>query len=96
MTVSFVTSKYLGKSTGASRAAWNKKIESRVAATSNILAQIKSIKCMGLEEAMIAKLQEKREEEIKTSLQYRKWSIWLFGLGKFAQLPIHTMRLLML
>lgn len=62
--------------------AWNQEIEYRVAATSNILAQIKDIKAMGLSDVMSEHLQEKRQVEIATSVQDRRARIWLFALGK--------------
>lgn len=64
------------------RTAWNQEIETRVAATSNILAQIKGIKAMGLSDVMSEYLQEKRRVEIATSMQDRRARIWLFALGE--------------
>lgn len=68
------------------RKAWNEQIEARIAATSNVLAQIKSIKAMGLSQIMLDNLQERRHKEIQVSMQDRRARIWLFGSGKFLSL----------
>ncbi|KAJ6781135.1 hypothetical protein PWT90_04854 [Aphanocladium album] len=78
---SFIASRYLGRAMTKARAAWNKDIEVRVAATSNILAQIKSVKSMGLSEVMVHYLQQKRVTEIETSMQERQLRVWLYGLS---------------
>ncbi|KAM0745107.1 hypothetical protein ACQRIT_000491 [Beauveria bassiana] len=56
------------KKMASARTAWNTKVETRVAATSNFLAQLKSIKAMGLTDAISTYLQEKRLDEIETSM----------------------------
>ncbi|KAJ3494698.1 hypothetical protein NLG97_g3915 [Lecanicillium saksenae] len=65
------------------RTVWNAKTENRVAATSNVLAQLKSIKAMGLTEAMSAMLQEKRLDEIETSMIERNARVMIFGIYGF-------------
>ncbi|KAJ6785358.1 hypothetical protein PWT90_03233 [Aphanocladium album] len=77
--VSFIASHYIGNAAVNSRAAWNLEMESRVAATSNVLAQIKSIKSMGLSTMITEHLQGKRRHEVKVSLKERNTRIWLFG-----------------
>lgn len=58
-------------------------METRVAVTSNILAQIKGIKSMGLSNTMGEYLQEKRRKEIRISMRERRARIYLIGLGEF-------------
>lgn len=73
---------YLGKKMAVARALWNGQIESRVAATSNVLAQIKDIKLMGLAGTVTKYLQEKREAEMVSSREDRKARLWLFAFCK--------------
>lgn len=68
------------------RTVWNAKVETRVAATSNILAQLKSIKAMGLTDAISNYLEEKRLDEIDTSMIERNSRIMNYGICK----PIST------
>ncbi|KAJ3496549.1 hypothetical protein NLG97_g2579 [Lecanicillium saksenae] len=77
--VSFVASHYIGSAAVTTRAAWNLEMESRVAATSNVLAQIKNIKAMGLSTMITEHLQDKRRHEVKVSLKERNTRIWLWG-----------------
>lgn len=67
------------------RTVWNAKVETRVAATSNILAQLKSIKAMGLTDAAAALLQHHRIEEIETSMMERNSRIMNFGICKLSK-----------
>ena len=67
---------------GIARAAWNGKVETRVAATSNVLAQLKSIKMSGLSSVLSDFLQNLREEEIQASLKERYTRIMLHALCK--------------
>lgn len=60
------------KRIGATRKAWNEHISERVAATSNILAQIKDIKMTGLVPSMIEYLKDLRAKEILVSLRMRR------------------------
>lgn len=82
MIVSFIASRYIGQAMGNARTAWNQEMEHRVAVTSNVLAQIKSIKSMGLSEMIIGHLQTIRRKEIQVSLAERNTRIWLFGFCK--------------
>lgn len=66
------------------RTKWNVKIEGRIAATSNILAQLKSIKAMGLTGALCQFLQQKRLDEIDTSMQERNARVMIYGICKEA------------
>ncbi|OAA51141.1 Vacuolar metal resistance and drug detoxification protein [Beauveria brongniartii RCEF 3172] len=67
----------------SARTIWNEKVETRVAATSNVLAQLKSIKAMGLTEAMSTYLQEKRIDELATSLKERNCRVMNYGVYGF-------------
>lgn len=64
------------------RTVWNAKVETRVAATSNILAQLKSIKAMGLTGAISNYLEKKRLDEIDTSMIERNSRIMNYGICK--------------
>ncbi len=77
--VSFIASRYIGQAMGNARAAWNLEMESRVSATSNVLAQIKGIKSMGLSVMITEYLQAIRRQEIQISLTERNTRIWLFA-----------------
>lgn len=70
------------KKMARARTKWNTKIEYRVAATSNILAQLKSIKAMGLSDAMTIYLQNKRLDEIETSMQERNSRVMNYAICK--------------
>ncbi|KAM3536194.1 hypothetical protein MY4038_000660 [Beauveria bassiana] len=71
------------KNMASARTIWNQKVETRVAATSNILAQLKSIKAMGLTEAMSTYLQEKRVDELASSLKERNCRVMNYGVYGF-------------
>ncbi|OAA57153.1 ABC transporter, transmembrane domain, type 1 [Cordyceps fumosorosea ARSEF 2679] len=79
--ISFVASHYIGQAMAKARLAWNLEIESRVGATSNVLAQMKGIKSMGLSQMMTEYLQESRRKEIRVSLKERKTRVWLFAFS---------------
>ncbi|OAA34170.1 ABC transporter, transmembrane domain, type 1 [Beauveria brongniartii RCEF 3172] len=55
--------------------------QKRVAATSNILAQMKSVKGMGLSSALSAYIEGKRKLEINTAMRERYSVLWVFGFG---------------
>ncbi|KAJ4147018.1 hypothetical protein LMH87_001571 [Akanthomyces muscarius] len=63
------------------RTAGNAETQKRVAATSNILAQMKSIKGMGLSGAMTAFIARKREFELKVAMRERYSVLWVFAFG---------------
>lgn len=52
---------------------WNTHIETRVATTSNILAQIKDIKMLGLSPSVADRLQKQYEKEVDICLTNRKY-----------------------
>ncbi|XWW94538.1 hypothetical protein V2A60_002481 [Cordyceps javanica] len=64
--LTFIGSLFTGSMIATARAATNAEAQKRVAATSNILAQIKSIKSMGLSGSLSAYIEHKRENEIKS------------------------------
>lgn len=66
---------------GHARIAWNEKIQARVAKTSNLLAQLKSVKMMGLAPPMTSYVQTLRNAEIKTSLTERNLRVILHSLS---------------
>ncbi len=70
------------------RTIWNEKVETRVAATSNILAQLKSIKAMGLTEVMSTYLQDTRVEELDTSAKERNYRVMNYGVCKWLPGPL--------
>ncbi|KAM3469972.1 hypothetical protein MY8738_009924 [Beauveria namnaoensis] len=65
------------------RTVWNEKIQSRVVSTSNVLAQLKNIKAMGLNTAISKFLQEKPLSEIGTSMSERNARIFIFAIYAF-------------
>ncbi|XWW93222.1 hypothetical protein V2A60_001154 [Cordyceps javanica] len=81
--IASVATYYTSKKMQGARTVWNEKIQSRVASTSNILAQLKSIKAMGLTTAISNFLQEKRLSEIETSMNERNARIFIFAIYAF-------------
>ncbi|OAA80128.1 ABC transporter, transmembrane domain, type 1 [Akanthomyces lecanii RCEF 1005] len=77
----FLGSILTGKKISGARAAWNAETENRVAATSNMLAQLKSVKSMGLSGSLLKQIEHKREVEIATSLRERYSLLWVFSFG---------------
>lgn len=67
------------------RRAWNEKIEVRVGATSNVLAQMKDVKMMGLAPAMAKNLQKMQDEEVKASVRDRNALSGVFALSAFVE-----------
>lgn len=78
---SFVASFYVAKKISRARTAWNGAIQTRVAATSTVIAQIRDIKAMGMSHTVRQYLQEKRHEEIQTSMQDRHARLWTFAFA---------------
>ncbi|OAQ97694.1 hypothetical protein LLEC1_03571 [Akanthomyces lecanii] len=79
--VTFLGSLITAKVIANIRAAGNAETQKRVAATSNILAQMKSIKSMGLSGAMKAFVADKREVELKVAMRERYSVLWVFAFG---------------
>lgn len=59
-------------------------VERRGALTSNVLAQLKSIKAMGLCGSLLSHLEEERAVEMKASLRERQSVLWFFLCCKFS------------
>ncbi|OAA64056.1 Vacuolar metal resistance and drug detoxification protein [Cordyceps fumosorosea ARSEF 2679] len=81
--IASVATYYTSKKMQGARTIWNEKIQSRVASTSNILAQLKSIKAMGLTTAISNFLQGKRQSEIDTSMSERNARVFIFAIYAF-------------
>ncbi|KAJ6783399.1 hypothetical protein PWT90_02209 [Aphanocladium album] len=82
--IATILSRRIAKQVGRARKTWNERIHDRVAATSNILAQIKDIKMTGLALSMARYLKTLREREIEASLRMRQANCISFGLGSLA------------
>ncbi|KAJ6785357.1 hypothetical protein PWT90_03232 [Aphanocladium album] len=78
---SFAASHFVSKAISKARTNWNADIQERVSATSTVLAQIKSIKAMGISAVVSEYLQKKRETEIQTSMQDRHARLWMFAFA---------------
>ena len=61
---------------------WTRKMEERVAATADVLMQLKSIKMTGLSHVVTQMLQKKRSEETNFSLKERRIRVLLHFLCK--------------
>lgn len=66
---------------------WNEHIQERVATTSNILAQIKEVKMLGLAPSMAAHLQRLQDQEVEVYLSDRKIIATTFGICTDCLLP---------
>ncbi|KAJ6781210.1 hypothetical protein PWT90_10566 [Aphanocladium album] len=67
------------------RGTWNERIETRVSATSNILAQIKNLKMLGLMPLLASRLQKRYETEVDLSMETRKYTAATFGISAVAE-----------
>lgn len=76
----------LGRWIQPAAAAWNRSIESRVAKTSNVLAQLPAIKMLGLGPTATAHLQRLRVDEVNMSKRYRRIVLLSVPLVQFADL----------
>lgn len=79
--VSVVVSVRLGKLIVPVRTAWNEKVQLRVARTSAVLAQIKSLKMAGLVSIMSEGVHELRVQELELFKKYRFYRMWLTMLS---------------
>ncbi|KAK2601519.1 hypothetical protein QQS21_004904 [Conoideocrella luteorostrata] len=70
-----VSAYLFGKAMMPARSSWNKQIERRVAITSSVLSQIKSIRMTGLKNIVGERVQELRETEMTQSKSFRV--IWV-------------------
>lgn len=76
-----------GKSINKARIVWNEAIEKRVTATSNLLAQLRTVKAMGLSASLSAHIEQKREAEIEVALRERYRLLWIIAFGKSFSCP---------
>ncbi|KAJ3481004.1 hypothetical protein NLG97_g7928 [Lecanicillium saksenae] len=67
------------------RKVWNEHIEARVGITSNVLAQMKDVKMMGLAPSLAKMLQEKQDAEIQVSLRDRNSLSCVFALSALVE-----------
>ncbi|KAJ6785943.1 hypothetical protein PWT90_03893 [Aphanocladium album] len=67
---------------------WRKHTDDRIAATSNILAQLKDIKMLGLGPAMARMLQGKQQAEVNASMRARVMSTVRFAVSAFSDAAI--------
>ncbi|CEJ89530.1 hypothetical protein VHEMI05371 [[Torrubiella] hemipterigena] len=74
----------LSKRMSPARLLWIKSIQTRVAATSVVLGQLKGIKMTGLAPTVGDKLQGLRVDELQKSKKSRVYQIALFGLATFS------------
>ncbi|OAA55637.1 ABC transporter, transmembrane domain, type 1 [Cordyceps fumosorosea ARSEF 2679] len=83
--IAAICSSQLARIMSRTRINWNQHIESRVAATSNVLAQLKDVKMMGLAPAMARNLHEMHDAEVKASLRDRATLSGVFALSAFVE-----------
>ncbi|KAM3549612.1 hypothetical protein ARSEF4850_008758, partial [Beauveria asiatica] len=83
--ITSIGSAYVARHMIATRKRWNEHMQVRIAATSNILVQIKDIKMLGLNTVLSNRLQKQFESEIDVSMTNRHQIAATFGIGDFAQ-----------
>ncbi|KAJ3495411.1 hypothetical protein NLG97_g3417 [Lecanicillium saksenae] len=72
--------KYIAKRMANNRTRWNEHISDRIAATSNILAQIKDIKMSGLAPSMGKFLMELRAKEVDVCFEVKRIICFIYGM----------------
>ncbi|KAM3534221.1 hypothetical protein MY4038_002461 [Beauveria bassiana] len=82
--ITSIGSAYVARHMIATRRKWNEHMQDRIAATSNILVQIKDIKMLGLNTVLSNRLQKQFESEIDVSMTNRHQIAATFGIGDFA------------
>jgi len=80
--VSTLVAYEIGRRTGPAREAWNSFIETRVSKTSNILAQIKSWKLIGMGPILIQYVQNLRVEEMFYARRFRRLTAAMLSSGR--------------
>ncbi|OAA69111.1 ABC transporter, transmembrane domain, type 1 [Cordyceps fumosorosea ARSEF 2679] len=83
--ITSVASAHVARRMMTTRKNWNEHMQDRVAETSNILAQIKDIKMLGLNSVLADRLQKQFENEVKVSMATRQQFAAIFGISDFAQ-----------
>jgi hypothetical protein len=71
----------MSKGLGPARVTWNLGVQKRVAVTSSMLSQIKSLKMMGLADYMERCIQGLRVAEVDLSKKFRGYIVWLNVIG---------------
>lgn len=75
------------KQMSITRKLWNGHTQDRVATTSNILAQVREIKMLGLAPSMTSHLQKLHNKEVEVSLTDRRILCIIFGISEHS-LPL--------
>lgn len=83
--VAAICSSQLARVISRTRKNWNEHIEVRVAATSNVLAQMTDVKMMGLAPALAKHLQKMQDKEVTASLRDRTALSGVFALSAFVE-----------
>jgi ABC-type bacteriocin/lantibiotic exporter with double-glycine peptidase domain len=74
------------------QAMWLEAIEKRISATSAMLSSMKGVKMCGLQDTLLASLQQLRVDELRISKRFRKLIIWNMVFAYFTQVfaPVLT------
>lgn len=65
---------------GAAQKQWIECVQKRLAITSSMLGDMKSVQMMGLSRILISIISNLRKLELKTSIRFRKLLIWQIAL----------------
>ncbi|KAK3403550.1 P-loop containing nucleoside triphosphate hydrolase protein [Sordaria brevicollis] len=76
-----VGSSFIGAGTGPAQAAWNERVQKRVAVTANMLGDMKAVKMLGLTPILGNIIENLRRAEMKTSEKFRKYLIWMIQVS---------------
>lgn len=79
---------WLGKKSGPAMARWNKRIEIRIAKTTEVLAQLPGIKMLGLGPTMRDQIHHLRVIEMDVSKPYRYYMAFLNACQQFADICV--------
>ncbi|EGZ74846.1 P-loop containing nucleoside triphosphate hydrolase protein [Neurospora tetrasperma FGSC 2509] len=74
--VCVVGASFIGAGTGPAQAAWNERVQKRVAVTANMLGDMKAVKMLGLTGVLGNIIEGLRRAELKTSEKFRKYLLW--------------------
>ncbi|KAJ3490883.1 hypothetical protein NLG97_g5700 [Lecanicillium saksenae] len=77
---------WLGMKTGPALAAWNARVQIRIAKTAEVLGQLPGIKMLGLGPIMRDQIQRLRVEEMEVSKPYRHYMALLYATQQFADI----------
>lgn len=80
----FFLSERVSDGIGPARGGWAQAAQDRVAKTSSFLSQIKSLKMMGLTNLVNNVLQKLRIKEVEESKMFRKYIVWIIGVGNLS------------